>query len=427
MRGALVVVATVGVFGCSPYGGGAFNCQDSSQCSAQGQQGTCQANGLCSFPDPNCASHERYGSLAGELSYLCVGQQASGDDGGLTVQLDASMVDAAPTSACYGNVAFVRECLMTAPMNPVDFGNKDIDTNPNSADCAQVVAGGNLDACVIAGSTIHIGGVVTAHGSRPLVFVSNSTIVVDGKIDVASHRGGQLGPSANTTPCPSGISATTGDDGGGGGYGGSFGGAGGNGGIGAGGGNGGRAPNAATPSALRGGCPGSNGADSGGARGDGGGAVHLIAKTSITINGTINASGAGGGGGSSVGGGGGGGAGGMIGLDAPAISISGAAVVFANGGGGGEGGGGGTGRPGGESDGTRARGGKGGAQEGGDGGDGTAGAMLDGRNGSDYTRPQGGGGGNGGGGGGAGGAGGVVRTFGALTNNGLVSPTPTSS
>src|SRR3954454_5209408 len=115
MRGALVVIATLGLFGCSPYGGEAFVCESNDQCSPNG---TCQPSGFCSFPSPDCPTGQRYGSLAGDHSNLCVGMEASGDDGGLTTQLDASSRDASPTSACYGDPALVRECLMMAPQMP---------------------------------------------------------------------------------------------------------------------------------------------------------------------------------------------------------------------------------------------------------------------------------------------------------------------
>ena len=416
---ALVVVATAGLFGCSPYGGGAFVCQSDTQCSSQGRSGTCQPNGWCSFADTACPSGQRYGSLGGDLSFLCVGQPASGDDGGLTEQRDASLVDASMSAACYGSSSFVRECFMSPPSSALELGTRDINTDPSSSDCNMVVAGGNLDACVISGSSIHIasGRFVTAHGSRPLVLISTSTIVVDGTIDVASHQMGRIGPSANANPCPTGVSATTGDKGAGGGYGASFAGRGGTGGNGEGGGIGGIAPTPAAPAATRGGCPGSNGADTGGSRGSGGGAVHLIAAVSITINGVINASGAGGGGAANTSGAGGGGSGGMIGFDAPVITVAAPAKVFANGGGGGEGGGTGTGRPGEESiDGMAARGGAGGAKDGGDGGDGAQGAAPDGGRGQSNKIGQDGGGGGGGG------AIGVIRKLGTLSNAGLISP-----
>src|SRR5690349_20601415 len=111
MRVALLL-ASLGLTGCSPYGGGAFTCTSDSDCVSGGRTGMCQGNGFCSFPDSACPSGERYGGLSGDVSNLCVGEQAQGDDGGLVQEPDASMIDAAATSKCYGS--FVRECFASA-------------------------------------------------------------------------------------------------------------------------------------------------------------------------------------------------------------------------------------------------------------------------------------------------------------------------
>jgi hypothetical protein len=142
--------------------------------------------------------------------------------------------------------------------------------------------------------------------------------------------------TAGTAPAP-------GENGsGGGGAGGSFGGTGGNGGSSQsvdGALSGGIAGPAVLPPTLpRGGCDGQVGALTGptsvvGKYGRGGGAVYLIAKGSIAIDGIINASGEGAPGAlGTASGAGGGGSGGMIGLDAPNIQLN--STLFANGGGG---------------------------------------------------------------------------------------------
>lgn len=185
---------------------------------------------------------------------------------------------------------------------------------------------------------------VRAIGVRPLVLWSSDDLLISGEIDVASHVAMQpgfssVGAGGNSDACvsesagPGKVSNTVG----GGGAGGSFGGLGGDG--------GGTATNAAEgtttqqpalPPALRGGCRGYPGGDSnvtprdnGGA---GGGAVYLMADTSISISGRINASGAGGEAAQVRAGGGGGGSGGMIGLDAPAITITGNLIALGGGG-----------------------------------------------------------------------------------------------
>lgn len=47
-------------------GSPAFYCLSDDQCSGDGQAGWCEATGQCSFPDPDCASGRRYGSLGSD-------------------------------------------------------------------------------------------------------------------------------------------------------------------------------------------------------------------------------------------------------------------------------------------------------------------------------------------------------------------------
>ncbi len=92
----------VGIAACSPYGGGAFHCERSDQCTGGG---TCQLDGLCSFADPGCPSGQRYGELAGGLSNTCVmgGGDGGADssqpegDGSTDAMVDA-MIDAPPAA-----------------------------------------------------------------------------------------------------------------------------------------------------------------------------------------------------------------------------------------------------------------------------------------------------------------------------------------
>jgi hypothetical protein len=265
--------------------------------------------------------------------------------------------------------------------------------------------------------------VTNAIGSRPLILVAVSTITVAATLDVASHRvSGQHGAGSPSPECTFGTLPPGGN--GGGGAGGSFGGRGGDGGGAT---ARGIAGTPTVPTEIRGGCPGQRGASLGGVSvsqfGAGGGAIYLIANESITITGTINASGAGAsatgfsGGGTGLGGGGGG-SGGMIGLDAAILDISGR--VFANGGGGagGTGGGGGNGGSFGQDPSAPLVAAPGGIanNNAGPGGAGAASTTLDGQVGF-----NGAGGGHGGGGGGAG----VIRVFGTMTGvNNSISPPP---
>ena len=83
-----------GLGACSPYGGGAFHCEEDLQCTGGG---TCEANGLCSFPDPQCDSGRRYGELAGDLSRTCVGDDTPIDaPGGDAPDAPDSAIDGPP-------------------------------------------------------------------------------------------------------------------------------------------------------------------------------------------------------------------------------------------------------------------------------------------------------------------------------------------
>jgi hypothetical protein len=267
--------------------------------------------------------------------------------------------------------------------------------------------------CVVGAKTISVtpAGRWMFTGARPIVVIGWGATTIEGTIDVASHRDGLAGTASNAPECASGATPTQDD----GGPGGSFATAGG-----AGGGTDQNPPVAAAPATgsittLRGGCGGrpGSGANAGGA-GRGGGALAVLAGT-LSITGTINASGAGGQGAGASAGGGGGGSGGMIILDAATISVGATGRIFANGGGGGEGGAGNVGKDGSDSPAplTAGMGGEGGAAVGGNGGDGATGTVgsKNGLNNADS-------------GGGGGGGLGVIRVFPPQTLGGQVSPAP---
>ena len=317
---------------------------------------------------------------------------------------------------CFGSGTLAL-CLVEppAPTYLVDPGT-DTTIDTTTAACA-AYTGGEPDLCVIAATTIAIGGRLIGKGERPLVLVGTTATVI-GTLDVSSNLywGGS---GTQPTECESGVPATAN---GGGGAGASFGGRGGNGGGGNGSTtNGGTSPLPMTATRLRGGCQGRQGHGGDFLAGRGGGAVAILAS-SITVDGTMNASGTHGyggtGGAGPVRGGSGGGSGGMIVLDAPAITITG--QVFANGGGGGEGGEEGVaGAHGGQPNDAvvRALGGGGATVNGGDGGGGSAGTELTGEDGDDGSS-------KGGGGGGGGGAG-VIRVTSSPMGGGMESPPPT--
>lgn len=326
--------------------------------------------------------------------------------------------DAPPGLACFG-AGLVSICPSSPANTPVVLGTMQIDTDTSPL-CVSYSGTSPGAFCVIAGSSVSVPEAITAVGSRPLVLLATGSMTIDGTIDAASHRGQPAGAGGNAMTCVAEAAATGLQ----GGPGGSSGTRGGTGGRSTGGGPGPAASAANTVTTLQGGCAGGDGAGTQpGIRGSGGGAVYLIAGTAITINGTINASGAGGGPATEIAGGGGGGAGGLIGLDAPSVVVGAAAQLFANGGGGGEGGTQNKDGNAGEDPPTPtavANGGANASPKGGDGGDGAAG-MLDARSGQSGGACDKGPVGGGGGGGGAG----VILVFPAQALGGSVSPPPT--
>jgi hypothetical protein len=262
-------------------------------------------------------------------------------------------IDAPPDAfdpKCFGKAPFTI-CLQDLPTTPVSLPMAVNTGNSGSGNCASiggaVLMVSGVEACVIAGTDVNITGtLVGVFGPRPLVVLATGAINVStSKLDITSRTADPTsdGPNANPPQCMPPQNGTGANGGAGGGAGGSFGSKGGDGGAGSGGNAAGGIAKAGdtTFNVLRGGCRGGSGGAGQASTangGSGGGAVYLAAQTTITISGTINASGAGGFGADGPrGGGGGGGSGGMIVLHAPMLMIAPAARVFANGGGGGGG------------------------------------------------------------------------------------------
>jgi hypothetical protein len=320
---------------------------------------------------------------------------------------------------CYGT-GIVKVCFSQEPMGT------DVPTvyDTSVQGCNNNVISGGDGLCVIGQTSFAIpaGTTVTANGaatnSIPLVLVATDSITIAGTLDAAGHRNGASSPAgADFSGCQSGTNPPSGSMYGGGGQGGSFLAKGGDGGAGsvAGGLAGAALPE---PTAVHGGCPGRSGANSNGAGGTGGGAVYLIASASISITGRVDASG--GGGNSSNDftlagspGGSGGGAGGMIGLDAPSVSIGGAVCAV--------GGGGGAGSSSQSSSGGDASGGTTACTPGNGAGSGAGGGGDGGANGAGVAGKPG----SSGGGGGGGGSSGFIRIFTTHTGSGAIAPAPT--
>lgn len=377
---------------------------------------------------------------------------AGPSDGSNTPIIDAAVPDdmastPPPIDArlCFGGGLLKNLCLTAAPTGDVTLSSA-IDTGTTGT-CTQVLqqAGSPTTApelCVIAGKTITVQGTVTVQGARALVLLGAETVTVAASsvLDASSTTADpqRIGAGANPGGCSKAGIGDSSSSGAGGGAGGSFatqGGKGGRGNLNAGGGpqnaSQGGNPGATqpTPTVLRGGCPGGKGGDgqnnNGGVGGNGGGAVYLIAGTSIAITGDVFASGAGGDGTPNNAGrqqgGGGGGSGGMIGLEAPAITVGGR--VVANGAAGAGGGATTGGKPGSEGTTTswNMR-----ATPGGPGTDCSGAALASGSQGTAINASDKLDGGESACGGGGGGGGlGIVTTYGALSGGTMISPAPT--
>ncbi len=345
---------------------------------------------------------------------------------GPPVFLDA-LADAPPGQVCFGTLGLDHVCFAA---NQVPTGAKNvavatpIDTGANgTCDANAIVDASN--PCVIAADSITLAGTGQLHitGPRALILLATGPAGINlnsgALIDASSVT--DITGAAALASC-SGATAATAK---GGGFGGLFTDLGGNGGDGDGDtGHGLPATILPPPTTLHGGCPGGIGGNHNNATpASGGGAVALVASK-IVLDGLVAVGGDGGKApGNANAGGDGGGAGGMVVLDAAALS--GVGEVDARGGGGGEGRGGNVG-----VDGypgyyfinrtLEALGGSGGST-GGDGGDGgphgtAPTATLFGADGGAGTST--------GGGGGGGGAAGVIIVTSTATSAITYTPAP---
>ncbi len=300
--------------------------------------------------------------------------QPPGAEAGPQDHPEAGMIDAPSNLMCYGTGGLFVGCVtLPQPMPVMLTGNIDTDTDER---CVRTSQPSGPEVCMISSTGFMVPGAVRVTGGRPLVLLATDSIMImgNGSIDVSSGKAG-TGAGFDSTDCGTAMGATQFNSFGGGGAGGSFKTQGGAGGKGADGfAHGATAANDDVPAFVRGGCVGSAGAGTtGGAPGDGGGALYLLAANTVQVDGMLIANGAGGSGATVNGGGGGAGSGGLIGIMATTIKGGSNGRMFANGGGGGGGGsglGGMSGADGAQTLSTQATGGAGGANAGTGGGGG---------------------------------------------------------
>ena len=95
-RLAAAIFAICAIAGCSPYGGGAFHCEQDNDCAGGAAAGRCeQSLGVCAFADPACPDGYRYGASSGGVSGQCVGGETVDAPKG-----DGPFTDADPR--CFG-------------------------------------------------------------------------------------------------------------------------------------------------------------------------------------------------------------------------------------------------------------------------------------------------------------------------------------
>jgi len=83
-----------------------FLCTDSAQCISDGEGGTCESTGFCSFEDAECESGRRYGKAAGDgLANECVEGGVGGCAGNLSLTAGSDHTcafDSTGTVSCWG-------------------------------------------------------------------------------------------------------------------------------------------------------------------------------------------------------------------------------------------------------------------------------------------------------------------------------------
>lgn len=352
------------------------NCTEPSPCHRW--DNTCQSNGTCNFvPRATCdAGMGAPGTC--NPGFQCIPAPANVFPYTPSTFTEAQL----PAAAGPGLTVSCNTVINTGGTPAVVDGG--CVTLPPFAVLPAVAGGQETLLLKVSALTVNSSQTLTFIGPRPVVFAVLGNATIDGTILANSGQ-------APSSLCGTGGTGTVKEGGGGGGFG-RDGGAGGqsdNGVFGAGGAQNG----ALSLDPLRGGCPG--GSSDGASGGNGGGGLQISAVNTITVAGTIAASGFGGGGStSSNAGGGGGGSGGAILLEGAMVTTSSSAIFTANGGGGGGGedsGNGATGTAGATNTSTPAPGGNGpsNAGNGGAGGAGTTNAA----NGQNSTNDGAGGGG----------------------------------
>ncbi len=195
--------ATLGLALAACFGTADYRCADSVECRHDGVQGTCRADGYCSYPDADCPSGERYSDQAGSLASLCVDVEppvgstssTSDDDtteGGLPVDDDSTGAPTRTEAVCGNGVREGGEACDDA--NAVDGDGCNVDcavsASPRWSPWDRVYGGAPESDAKFLDVDVRPDGTVIAVGSEALATGGAALFVLwseDGDVVWARH------------------------------------------------------------------------------------------------------------------------------------------------------------------------------------------------------------------------------------------------
>ena len=187
-----------------------FQCGDSSQCVANGLQGTCEPNSFCAFPDGNCVSGLRYGGLSGAVAGQCVdGPQQSVQItvGGTVVSLTGHGLVLRDNGADDLSVAMAGAFVFASPITTGDPYAVTVGAQPSNPSQMCAVANGNGVAATadITDVTVSCSTATYTIGGNVLGLTTTGLVLTDGAEDLPVSASG---PFTFTLPVASGAMYT---------------------------------------------------------------------------------------------------------------------------------------------------------------------------------------------------------------------------
>jgi hypothetical protein len=132
--------AALGIFAC---GSALFTCAEDGECQDGGVGGVCQPEGVCSFPDGDCDSGQRFGAHSGGVSNECVPDSAADTTGAIasTGVTAASADDGDPTLDVSG--------VATLPDTSSSEGTLDDTADPTTTTGLESTTGIDVDPTLL--------------------------------------------------------------------------------------------------------------------------------------------------------------------------------------------------------------------------------------------------------------------------------------